>query len=108
MTPAELSKILEGVPEGALPSGPFRSLVNINDTIDDDSIVLNAAVGAMLAWLAVGHYSVSIAQNFPTSGTWEVVVDCDEINNRKSVERRPTLIEALAAACRAVAKENAR
>ena len=107
MTPAELSKILEGVPDEALPP-QWRHWLREARTPGDFQYDEAAAVGAMLAWLAVGHYSVSIAQNFPTSGTWEVVVDCDEINNRKSVERRPTLIEALAAACRAVAKENAR
>lgn len=92
MTPAELLAAIEGVPDEALPPH-FRGIMEPGGEMPDGNWAEHAAVGSMVAWL-VTHDRFRATEIFsPTTADpfWEV----SEIEG-------PTLLHALAAACRAV------
>ncbi len=85
MTAAELARVLDGVP---------------HETLTEEKRDEYAAIGAMLAWLARPDAYVRVWRSSP--GWWKAEV----LSPRAPICcAEPTLIEALAAACRAVAVE---
>ena len=106
MTAAELLKAIEGVPEKALPTR-FRVMLASGGTIYQEA----AAIGAMLAWMTRESFIVRLHQTSQDGSHRVVVYGSGATVRHMHIETAfdaPTLIEALAAACRAVAKENAR
>lgn len=115
MTAAELLKALEGVPDEALPED-FRLRLRDCDhmaPMDDDR---HAAVGAMVAWLAKryyvrcggdegGHLILSSEPHGHFAGRQGYSDKGNYIGESGFKHKAlPTLLAALASACRAVAQ----
>lgn len=95
MNASELFRVLEGVPDEALPDNIRRGWDGADQASD---YIVHAIVGAMTAWLWTKTVRIwAIAEN----GPYVVVVGTfDEKQNFTGASR----LKALAAACRAVSQ----
>ena len=104
MTAAELYEVVKDVPREAWPELTWDGVEWSNSRRDEDisaRIAEHAFVGSMTAWLAA-------KQKYPTHAIYKDNALFEDhamvsVNNRQIAYRQPSLVAALAAACKEAA-----